>query len=197
MLVAATMALGVAIGWLRGGRLARLEQVNLRAVPLLGLAAAAQVLVFLGAADAALSARRGLLGAAHAGALGFLWANRRLPGAALIAVGTAANALVTVANGAMPVSARALRTMDAEIHRLPAGRHVLADSVGGGARLPWLADMIPLPVLETVVSVGDVLLAAGAGVLLSGLMTRPATGSSGRSNPGWMGSRDRTPGDCS
>jgi hypothetical protein len=82
--------------------------------------------------------------------------NRGLPGAGLIAVGSLLNAVVTFANGGMPVDPVALATSGK-----PApsdGLHVLLDAE---TRLPFLADVLLAPVINNIYSVGDVLLAGG------------------------------------
>lgn len=169
-LVVATLMVGLAIGWARGGRVRALARARLRGTVMLWVAVLAHGLLTLGAAGSA-STARALLAAAHGAVLAFAWANRHLPGMALVALGSAANGTVMVANGAMPVSRRALQTISSA-PPTPSGRHVLADELAGGARLIWLGDVVPVPPLGSVVSAGDVLLAAGVAVLLPALMCR-------------------------
>jgi hypothetical protein len=88
---------------------------------------------------------------------GFLAANRRLPGMVIAAVGTLLNILVIAVNGAMPVSLRAAGIVDVSIRQLGI-KHEILDA---GTRLPWLGDVIPVPGLDILISVGDVLLAIG------------------------------------
>jgi len=171
ILVAVTVAAGVALGWLRGGRLHNLGRVRLRAVPLLAVAVVVQVLL-AGGAGSVLAVARMLLVVAAAAVLSFMWANRGLPGMVLIALGAGANAVVMIANAAMPVSRRALQVLGQGAAPLTAGRHVLAGSIDGGARLLWLGDVLPVPLLGSVVSPGDVAIAVGVGVLLPALMCR-------------------------
>lgn len=109
--------------------------------------------------------------AAYVGLLGLIWANRHLPGTKVMFLGTLLNALAIAANGGrMPVSQAALvaaRAPDSVIAALAAGQRPFHFLAGPGARLMWLADIIPIPrclhVLGGVYSVGDFLLALGFG----------------------------------
>jgi uncharacterized protein DUF5317 len=92
-------------------------------------------------------------------------ANRRLPGTPLIGLGLASNVLAMVANGGhMPATAAALRALG----RVEHGVH--ANSIGlAHPALPWLVDRFATPrwvPFASVFSVGDVLIVAGAAVLL-------------------------------
>jgi hypothetical protein len=97
-------------------------------------------------------------------------------GTGLVTLGLAANALVVLLNGAMPVSAHALARAQLSTQDLLAGqdpRHELADA---GSALRPLGDVIPvlLPWHPEVVSPGDVLVAAGLAQLVVVGMRRPA-----------------------
>lgn len=99
----------------------------------------------------------------------FLARNWEIPGMGLAAVGMLLNVVVIAANGAMPVSLRAAEAAGLEgPPREPGVKHeILTDDTV----LPWLADVIPLPVLERLISVGDVVLAAGIAWLVYARMT--------------------------
>lgn len=88
---------------------------------------------------------------------GFLVANRRLPGMAAAAAGTLMNVLVIALNGAMPVSRRATDIAGVSLRDMGV-KHEILDSE---TLLPWLGDVIPVPGLETLISLGDVVLAVG------------------------------------
>jgi hypothetical protein len=77
---------------------------------------------------------------------------------------------VIAANGAMPVSREAILAVSRHPAEVVPGRHRLLTTQD---LLPWLADVIALPPLRTVVSVGDVVLAAGVGLLVMRLMQPP------------------------
>jgi Family of unknown function (DUF5317) len=93
----------------------------------------------------------------------FLWANRHVAGAKVIALGALSNTLAIVANGGvMPASRTA--------------QHLAGLTEGGGFQnsaavshpiLLWLGDIIPVPgPLPNVMSVGDCIIFAGLLVLL-------------------------------
>ncbi|HVM19360.1 MAG TPA: DUF5317 family protein [Egibacteraceae bacterium] len=175
VLVAVTVAVAVAAGWLRGGRLRTIGRARVEGAGLAVAAAAAQlVAAWVGTAPAT----RVLTVASQVAVLAVVWRNRMLAGALLIALGSTANAAVIAVNGAMPVSRSAVLAVTRHPAELTAGRHRLLEPSDA---LPWLADVIPLPLLRTVVSVGDVLLAAGIGLLVMHLMIRPVSGRRARS----------------
>lgn len=151
---------------LAGGRLSALADLRFRGVGLLVGTLAIQVLI-LAVLD---GGNRTLLGAVYiatflaAGA--FILANRRVPGVLLLGLGGALNATAIIANGGvMPARAGALEA---------AGRPVTEEGFRNSAavadpHLPWLGDTFAIPSgvpLANVFSVGDVVLALGALVLL-------------------------------
>lgn len=103
----------------------------------------------------------------YAAVAGFVVVNRRIPGLAIVATGGMANLLaIGVNGGVMPASPRALEIagliMDAEAFNNSAPVE--------GARLAFLGDVIPIPSqfpFANVLSVGDLLILVGLGVLLS------------------------------
>lgn len=74
----------------------------------------------------------------------------------LLVWGCILNFLVIAINGGMPVSPE-IAAATGRVFR-PDLLHVSTE----GARLPWLGDVIPVPVLRQVISVGDALLMLGA-----------------------------------
>lgn len=91
----------------------------------------------------------------------------------VILLGWALNATVIAANGGMPVSSSALRAAGytgsvEEIEHVR--KHVPMSSE---TSLAWLGDVIAIPPLERVVSVGDVVVLMGiAGLLVAGMTAR-------------------------
>lgn len=167
--VVLTVVVGVAVGYLGGGRLRRLAAVSLTRVELLVAAVAAQA-VLTGLTTAGVrtgTAGTALLLGSYIGLIAFVWANRALPGMVLVALGSGLNAVVVAANGAMPVSRTAIATVTSDPVDIVAGKHRLLEA---GDRLPWLADVIPVPVLRQIISVGDIVLAVGVAVLVGSLM---------------------------
>jgi hypothetical protein len=112
-------------------------------------------------------------------ACGFAWANARVASRrvrvalATFAAGALANAVTTAVNGGMPFSVSGARTagMSAAAIASPPPGHV---PVVPGTRLVVLADVIPVPGLHVVLSVGDLLLWAG----LAGLLVAAAVATS-------------------
>jgi hypothetical protein len=93
----------------------------------------------------------------------FLLVNRHLPGLTLAAVGLALNVVVIAANGAMPVGERAIELIGVEDVRDFGVKH---EPLTDDTLLPWIADVIPVPGIGTVISAGDLVLAAGIAYLV-------------------------------
>jgi len=171
------LIVAVAASRLRGGRVANLAQASLSRPWLLFLAVALQVAVDLGTSSGFLGDASGtgwaLLVTSQLVVLGFVVANRHLPGMALVALGLAFNAVVMAANGAMPVDPEAIRALGMEDPELIPGKHTL---LGEHTLLPWLADIIPVRPLRSIISVGDVVLGLGLVPLTHALMLRPPAG---------------------
>lgn len=113
------------------------------------------------------------LGLAAACTGGFLLSNRTLRGLGLLATGLAANCVAVAANGGvMPVSLTALARSNQGNAALPAGP--LNAAASPGTTLRPLTDVIAVPLpfgsrpfgSGEVLSVGDVLVAAGVGLVL-------------------------------
>lgn len=95
----------------------------------------------------------------------FIALNARMPGLLLAGLGLLLNVVVITANQAMPVSATASRTagLDPPPQSSTELKHERLDSE---TSLPWLADVIPVPGLKEILSVGDLFLALGIGRLV-------------------------------
>lgn len=158
MTIAAVAALAA------GGRLSNLADLHFAGVRWLAVAVCAQIVgALLGGTAYPLCL---LVSAALVSV--FLGGNWHQPGVALLAAGFTANALVVLLNGAMPVSTSALAkagidTTAAELALDP--RHEPATDT---TVLGWLGDTIPvaLPGLGQAISPGDLLVAAGAGLMI-------------------------------
>jgi hypothetical protein len=168
MVLLTGFALALAVALLGGGRPGRVADLRLRAVGLFYLAIALQVVAFPAGllpwapgdrvATALSLASYGVLVAATL-------ANRRVPGTPLIGAGLACNVAAMLANGGhMPATAPALRALGRAEH----GVH--ANSIGlAHPPQPWLVDRFATPrwvPFASVFSVGDVLIVAGAALLL-------------------------------
>ena len=192
-LVVVSLLAAVAVGWARGGSLERLGTLRLNSRRLLVLAFAAQL------AGTVVGGPFHPLGLAASGGLvvAFLLRNRGVRGTGLIALGLLANAVVVLVNGAMPVSLAAAGRAGVTTQPILNGsdqRHELADA---GTRLPWLGDVVPLPLplRPEIVSPGDVLIAAGAAqlVVLGMAPGRLRHARTGRTRNGAAGPRAAAP----
>jgi len=109
-----------------------------------------------------------------------IWLNRRLGGMLIIGVGSLLNFAAIVANGGkMPVGEEALHTIGETqtAALLRAGESFTHTLVGPGTHLVQLGDVIAFPDIfyvfpHTAVSIGDIVLALGAVVLICSLMRR-------------------------
>jgi len=176
--------LGLGLGLLLGGSLDNVIAVRLRWLPILVLSAASLIVL-----DATLSAgaipdsrRLWLLAPAYCVLALALLANRSLPGLTAAAIGTAANGIAIVANGGwMPVWQPSLAAAGFDPNIIHSGFHRIlqgpVDAAFFGHGGP-LADIIPipLPILQSVASVGDILLGAGlAAFVFFALVRAPAS----------------------
>ena len=175
------IAAALAVAVLIGGDVRRLSQLRIRHLELLLGAFAAKVSVaLLGTAhtEVALSAARPLNVIGAALLLAAVWFNRRIPGALLFGAGLASNLLVIITfGGRMPVllptgfdpngtSAPLLRSGLDPLH-------VLLQRPEG---LWFLGDVFAIPSLfsrASLVSVGDVVMAAGIAYLIIRWSHRP------------------------
>jgi MFS transporter, DHA3 family, macrolide efflux protein len=163
------VVIGLVLGLLAGGRLDNLVDVRLRLLRLIVLAFVARI-----ALDGALTSgaiadplRPWLVLGIYAVLTAALLANRSLPGLTAAAIGTATNGLVIVANGGwMPVWQPSLAAAGLDSSAVHSNFHTLLTGPLDGsflARGGPLVDLIPIPIplLQSVVSVGDLLLGAG------------------------------------
>lgn len=150
-MLASAVVVGVLAGLATGGRLAALEGLRLAWWPL--LAAAVVLRLSAGAfGDVAPAVYVVAFAAIAAVAL----ANRHLAGAALVALGAALNLTVVALNGGMPVSLDAVAFATAAFPHDSLHVELVANS-----RLPYLADVIPIALVRSVYSAGDIFLALG------------------------------------
>ncbi len=153
---------------LSGGHLSRLTTLDLRRKGLLGAAMAIQFVV-LGLPPTVLPV--GVSAAFHVFSfmlgLGFVWANRRIRGIDVIALGGLSNLLAIATNGGvMPASRAALRAAGIPLSTHGAFRN---SSAVTDPHLAWLGDVFAIPKgwpLANVFSVGDVLVIVGMAVVV-------------------------------
>ncbi len=185
---------GAASATVRGGRLGGLAAARLRAPGLVWVAVAIQA--WLGATGSLawpLGGRFPILVATYVAVGAWLIVNatadvRLRVAFGLLALGWLLNLAAIIPNGGMPVSlhATAASGMAAGIRvdQGHLGKHVEATS---STALPWLGDVLPAPALDSVLSVGDLVMCAGVAIGVSRSMLHPVdppTSCSERAGPG-------------
>lgn len=165
MLLVVVAILCVASVPLAGGRLSALAELDFRAVWAAIGAAALQVLIVNVLPGGSHGVHVALHVASYALVVLFLIANRHLVGIPIMAIGAGLNMIVIAANGGvMPAASAALRIAGIEQSEDFANSAALAHP-----RLLPLGDVIPIPgpwPIGNVLSVGDLLIFAGALILL-------------------------------
>ncbi len=151
---------------LAGGRLSALADVELRKPGLAGAAIVIQIVIVsilpgeLGPFSEPLHVVSYLLLGA------FAWANRRLTGLPVVALGGLLNFVcISVNGGVMPADPDAL----ASIGRTPAADEFINSTALANPKLAFLGDIVATPAswpVSNVYSVGDLLILSGAFVLL-------------------------------
>ena len=173
--------LGLLLGLLAGGNLMNLAAIRLR---WLGVLLAAIALRFstdwLLNADVAIvdTLRLPLLATAFTMLLVGLWANRDYPGLSVAFVGVLSNTAVIVINGGyMPIYEPSLIAAGFTAADVSSAIHVILPAGLDAAfllRLGPLGDVIPIPVpiIQNVISIGDVFLSAGLAFFLFASVVR-------------------------
>ena len=175
------IAVGLVAGLLSGGRLGNLVEVRLRWMGVIFLA----VVVRFGT-EAALARsipvaetlRFPLLVGAYLILVAALWINRRLPGMAIALVGILSNgAVIAVNGGRMPIWEPSLTAAGLTAADVSSQLHILLRpelSTGFMAALGPLSDVIPipLPIVQNVASVGDVVISFGLAFFLFATVVR-------------------------
>ena len=172
LLFAIPAVVGVAAGYVAGGNLRNLVATRFRALWLLWAAAAAQL------ADVIPAARTWVFVATFAVAVGWLVVNAlRWPpvlryGALAVAVGGLMNGVAIAANGRMPYSTWAASKAGLGVG-LQTARNVAATHA---TRLLPIGDIIPVPPLRAVFSIGDMLICLGiAAMIIAAMRNRPVS----------------------
>ncbi|HAF11357.1 MAG TPA: hypothetical protein DCK98_14920 [Chloroflexi bacterium] len=150
-MLASGVVAGIAAAIAFGGEWRRLATFSLRFWPLLLIAFSIRLVASLSSAAPLSAYLVALVGIAAVAAL-----NWRLPGASLIAIGTAMNVLVVALNSGMPYDAATVSAVGA-----PMPTDSLHALMVPGTRLPFLGDIVPVGVVRSVFSVGDFLIALG------------------------------------
>lgn len=178
-LLVVVLLVALAAGYWLGGRVDRLANLPFRSLRLLISAAVVQLVGFLVANVLSLAWPVALAVSAVFIAV-FLARNYQLLGVPLIAAGLLLNALVVVVNGAMPVSLHAAARAGVEADQLDLDDHPRKEAATGDTLLPWLGRVVSvaLPIHREVATPGDLLLAAGLGLLVVSGMRRRSSADS-------------------
>ena len=169
MVLALAVGLGVILGCVLGGRLSALATMPIRAPWLFYVAIGLQVAGYPSGVlpwSIGNSLATGLWLVSYAVLIAAVAVNVRLPGAGVVGLGMFCNLAAVLTNGGhMPARASALRAAGV----LYRGVHNNS-AVASHPNLSWLIDRWPVPAwipMGNVYSVGDVLIAVGAVVLVS------------------------------
>jgi Family of unknown function (DUF5317) len=168
-LVAIGLVLGVAVGYLLGGRLSQLSELKPRYAPFALVGLLLQLVNPPGAWPLVLLIISFVLLTA------FALANIRIVGFAAILVGVALNFTVIAVNGGMPVAREAIvasgqeRTLAPLLERRGVKHHL----AGPDDRLLFLGDVIAIPPpVSQVISIGDIFTYGGIAIVIAGAMRR-------------------------
>jgi MFS transporter, DHA3 family, macrolide efflux protein len=174
--------LALIVGWLAGGGLPRLAHLRLRWFWLLAIALAIRLVLGLTADE--LTARQLPIGLAYllgyALVIGWLIGNWRVPGLQIAAVGIVANtAAIALNGGQMPIWSGAFAAagfgpddLAGEPFHFLLVTDTVAEFIAAGGLLGDVVP-IPIPLIRSVVSLGDILLAIGIFWTIVYSMTRP------------------------
>jgi Family of unknown function (DUF5317) len=169
---------GIALGYLIGGRLGRLSEIRFEWAWLAATGLAVQILLF--STPIGDSFRGGVGEAIYVASTGMVlvavWRNLRIPGLALVALGAISNLAAIVANGGvMPTTPEALASAGLDPREGFSNSAIIDDPA-----LAPLTDIFALPPwlpFANVFSIGDVLIALGIVLVIAIGMRRgdPAT----------------------
>lgn len=158
--------IGLVFGWLRGGKLSRLSELELAYPGLIIMAFLIQsVMAYLPLKAIHPWAPFYLLLLSYLLMLVALARSRFTIGIGLAAAGVFANFLVILLNGGMPVSLERIHSLSGRgLTTISDGIHTPLTSA---SKLPWLADVILQPLLwRSLISVGDIILAMGVFMII-------------------------------
>ncbi len=187
MILALPIIISLVIGFLTGGSLAGASELRLRALPLLMAGFLIQMLIFtplLGTQPLVHEYGPYMYIGSMLTILLVILLNLSIPGVKLIALGATLNTLAIISNGGfMPSPESALHEVGlAEKVRTASSREIGGDYVLTNSTIAtedtnfaFLGDVIPMPdwvPFTNVVSIGDIVIAIGAGVAILGVMHR-------------------------
>ncbi len=167
--MALVLVISITVGFIRGGKLRNLTEIRVTMwwlLPLGFFVLAASGLIHTDQHALAVA----LILGSYLPLLLFVWLNRDLTGIWIAGMGILMNFTVILLNGGMPVLEAAAQLAGHNGDLVLDAKHVLLES---STRLPFLADVIPLP--GAVLSLGDVFLVIGVGAFLEDQMRQPLT----------------------
>ena len=161
----AVLIVSLLVSVLRGGKLSNLPDIHARAWWLLFIGFGMQIV-----ANAVSESRLAisLMLVSYIVLLVMVWMNRSEAGMWIAGIGLLMNFTVISLNNGMPVLPEAITLAGGSPDIVFGAKHVLLDQ---SSRLPFLADVIPLP--GSVISLGDVFLAVGLGVFIEDQLKQP------------------------
>lgn len=163
------IVIAIVVGYVRGGKLRNLTEIRVTMWWLLPLGFLTLAMSEFVPEDATELANALVL-LSYFPLLLFVWLNRDLTGIWIAGLGILMNFTVIALNGGMPVLEEAAFIAGNTGELVLDAKHVLLTE---STRLPFLADVIPLP--NAVLSLGDVLLAIGVAAFLEDQMRQPLT----------------------
>jgi len=181
LILPVAFALGLLMGWARGGSLRALSDVQFRHSSFVLAAIATQAALELpGPRSWPTGVHFGIVVMTYLVVGWWLLENTRSRsagmrcGLGLVASGWALNLLAIIPNGGMPVSESALGragiARSTSVIRGHLSKHVPA---GHHTVLLFLGDVIPLSWFRSVISAGDIVMAVGIGIVVASAMTMP------------------------
>lgn len=167
LLTPLAILMGVLVGLARGGKLPSFARLGLRWAPVLALGLVAQTV-----AD-----QRAMTGGTTLLVLGSfvlilgMVRNLHLKGMTIVSIGMLLNLTALAVNGHVPVRFDSLVAVNPDLTResvisVGAVRQIESDSTS----LAFLGDIVPIPVLNDVISFGDLILMAGLFVVFMNVM---------------------------
>ncbi len=176
MILLSSIFAGIIAGLLRGGNLRNLGKVHIHWAWVVLVALIVQAIFIRGLPDWTWAARV-VFPLTHAAILAVAWLNRDLDGMWLVAAGVALNVIAMLANGGlMPIPPEALVQAGLAPDEQSVALYTrLINSKGiilpkQEATLWWLGDVIALRPVETVISIGDIVLVPGLFLFVYGAM---------------------------
>jgi hypothetical protein len=165
------LLIGAAIGRARGGHVAGLIATRLRGKALLTIGVGATlVLNVLTPAQPMFWLTVSILAF-----FGFAFANLAFTGMIVVVIGMLMNLAPVLANGAVPVSERALVSVDVVDDSGNAAIDGVRESSATATRLAVFGDIVPVPVVNRVVSLGDLVILVALADVVMNLLLRART----------------------